>query len=129
MSATNQPFIDNRLLVPDGIYLAHVHAVRQGHSRGSQWTTVALEIAEGFFQKRVVNDFIVRKSATEPIAVAMDRQRELRLVQACQGDGVFSRACREMIGILVKMELVTGWRRDKRVKASRPSDYWETEQF
>lgn len=121
-------FVHDPYLVPDGTYIAWVKAVRQRAIRGGTWTVVSLEIAEGFWKRRVVFD-IIRRDGFSPEAVHADRGREASLAGLYPRNPKHSRACRELIGMLVEIEVGSQWRGDIECLSNRVRCYRRTRQF
>jgi hypothetical protein len=115
-------------LIPDGTYVARVKAVRQKAKDGRSWTVVSLEIVQGFWKRRVVFD-IIRRHGFSREAVDADGERESSLVGLSAGQRKHDRACRQMIGTLVEVEVGSQWRGDLERQANRVRAYRWTPQF
>ena len=121
-------YVHDPCLIPDGTYVARVKAVRQKAKDGRSWTVVALEIVQGFWKRRVVFD-IIRRHGFSREAVDADGARESSLVGLGAGQRKHDRACREMIGALVEVEVGSQWRGDLERQANRVRAYRWTPQF
>ncbi len=121
-------YVDDRYLVPSGRYLGRIHAVSQKCKDGRSWTVIAVEIADGFFQSRLVFD-IIRRSGFSKEAVQHDRDREASLVALGGKKRKYTRACRGLVGRLVEIEVVERWRSDLGCTANGIRSYRRTDQF
>ena len=121
-------YVQDQLLIPDGTYLARVQAVRQKAKDGRSWTVVGLEIVQGFWKRRIIFD-ILRRNGFSHEAVDADRARETSLVALSVAKRKPDRACREMIGTLVEIDVGSQWRGDLERQSNRVRAYRWTPQF
>jgi len=121
-------YVHDPCLIPDGTYVARVKAVRQKAKDGRSWTVVSLEIVQGFWKRRVVFD-IIRRHGFSREAVDADGERESSLVGLSAAMGKPDRACRDLIGRLVEIDVGSQWRGDLQRQSNRVRAYRWTRQF